>query len=138
MCPLVTADIPSTGVRLSMWVPEDHFPMDPYKARCALSRLLLMNGPNLGILGRRQPEIYGTDTLADIEGRVAEEVTETRLEIEAFQHDGEAEMLRTIQADHDTACAIINPAALTTAGWGLGGVGHRLPARALPEKAAGS
>ncbi|MFF8727220.1 type II 3-dehydroquinate dehydratase [Streptomyces sp. NPDC015171] len=78
-----------------------------------------MNGPNLGILGRRQPEIYGTDTLADIEGWVAEEVAERGWKVEAFQHDGEAEMIRTIQANYDTACAIINPAALMMAGWGL-------------------
>ncbi|WP_338057960.1 type II 3-dehydroquinate dehydratase [Streptomyces dangxiongensis] len=36
-----------------------------YRARCALNRLLLFNGPNLGILGSRQPEIHGTDALAD-------------------------------------------------------------------------
>ncbi|KOV60818.1 3-dehydroquinate dehydratase [Streptomyces sp. MMG1121] len=84
-----------------------------------MSRLLLMNGPNLGILGSRQPEIYGTDTLADIEGWVAEEVADRGWKVEAFQHDGEAEMIRTVQGNYDTVGAIINPAALMMAGWGL-------------------
>ncbi|WP_314220797.1 type II 3-dehydroquinate dehydratase [Streptomyces zaehneri] len=84
-----------------------------------MSRLLLVNGPNLGILGSRQPEIYGTDTLADIEGWVAEEVADRGWKVEAFQHDGEAEMIRTIQGNYDSVGAIVNPAALMMAGWGL-------------------
>ncbi|GAA1959270.1 type II 3-dehydroquinate dehydratase [Amycolatopsis minnesotensis] len=81
--------------------------------------LLLVNGPNLGILGRREPEVYGTDTLADIERAVADEVAGRGWKVRAHQHDGEGELVRLIQDSYDTAGAIINPGALMIAGWSL-------------------
>lgn len=81
--------------------------------------LLLLNGPNLGILGRRQPEIYGTATLADVERAVAEEIGETGWRVRAFQHDCEGELVRAVQDNYDTVGAIVNPGALMIAGWSL-------------------
>lgn len=84
-----------------------------------MSHVLLLNGPNLGILGRRQPEIYGTDTLDDIEQAVAEELEPRGWKVIAAQHDCEGDMIRTIQASYDAIGAIVNPGALMIAGWGL-------------------
>lgn len=73
--------------------------------------LLLLNGPNLGILGVREPQIYGRDTLADIEEAVAKDVAERGWRIVSRQHDGEGEMVRTVQNSYDTVGAIVNPEA---------------------------
>lgn len=83
-----------------------------------MDELLLVNGPNLAILGQREPQVYGTDTLADIENIVSEEVSD-RWKVRSFQHDGEGELIRTIQDNYDTVGAIINPGALMIAGWSL-------------------
>ncbi|MET8912205.1 type II 3-dehydroquinate dehydratase [Micromonospora sp. NPDC004551] len=84
-----------------------------------MSDVLLLNGPNLGILGRREPEIYGTDTVQDIERAVGEEVAGRGWRVIARQHDCEGELIRTIQDSYDTVGAIINPGALMIAGWSL-------------------
>lgn len=82
--------------------------------------ILLLNGPNLGMLGEREPEIYGTDTLADIAKMVAEEVADVGWEVVSVQHDGEGELVRAVHR-HRTATigAIVNPGALMIAGWSL-------------------
>ncbi|MGP4052296.1 type II 3-dehydroquinate dehydratase [Streptomyces sp. 2A115] len=85
-----------------------------------MSVVLLLNGPNLGVLGRREPEIYGTDTLADIEAAVAEEVSVQGWEVLSIQHDGEGDLVGAIHGHCDTTVgAIINPGALMIAGWSL-------------------
>jgi 5-deoxy-5-amino-3-dehydroquinate dehydratase len=85
-----------------------------------LSIVLLLNGPNLGVLGRREPEIYGTDTLADIEAAVAEEVSVQGWEVLSIQHDGEGDLVSAIHEHCDTTVgAIVNPGALMIAGWSL-------------------
>jgi 5-deoxy-5-amino-3-dehydroquinate dehydratase len=84
-----------------------------------MGRLLLLNGPNLGILGRREPEIYGTDTLADIEKAVAAEVAERGWEVVSVQDDSEGTLVRTVNDSLDTVGAIVNPGALMMAGWSL-------------------
>jgi 5-deoxy-5-amino-3-dehydroquinate dehydratase len=81
--------------------------------------LLLLNGPNLGILGRRQVDIYGTDTLADIERAVAKEVAEAGWNVVSIQHNGEGELVSAIEARYETVGAIVNPGALMIAGWSL-------------------
>lgn len=81
--------------------------------------LLLLNGPNLGRLGVRQPEIYGTDTLADIEKAVAAEVTERGWNVVSVQREGEGELIYAIQEHYDSVGAIVNPGALMIAGWSL-------------------
>ncbi|MCX5410006.1 3-dehydroquinate dehydratase (plasmid) [Streptomyces sp. NBC_00335] len=84
-----------------------------------MSELLLLNGPNLGILGRREPEIYGTETLDDIAAAVADEVSERGWKVKSFQSDSEGEIIRAIQDSYDTVGAIVNPGALMIAGWSL-------------------
>ncbi len=76
--------------------------------------VLVVNGPNLNMLGTRQPEIYGRDTLADIEGRLRERARAHGLEIELRQSNFEGELVTWIQ-EARTTCAgiIINPAAYT-------------------------
>jgi 5-deoxy-5-amino-3-dehydroquinate dehydratase len=84
-----------------------------------MSKLLLLNGPNLGILGRREPAVYGTDTLADVENAVSKEIADRSWTVISYQHDCEGELIRTIQDNYDTVGAIINPGALMIAGWSL-------------------
>jgi 5-deoxy-5-amino-3-dehydroquinate dehydratase len=84
-----------------------------------VTELLLLNGPNLSILGRRQPEVYGTETLADIEQAVGEETAERGWKVISIQHDSEGELIRAIQDHYDTVGAIVNPGALMVAGWSL-------------------
>nr|AXL05592.1 3-dehydroquinate dehydratase [uncultured bacterium] len=85
-----------------------------------MSAVLLLNGPNLGALGYREPEIYGTDTLADIEKAVAEEVASRGWDVVSIQHDGEGDLVGAIHRHREsTVGAIVNPGALMIAGWSL-------------------
>ncbi|MFJ6781919.1 type II 3-dehydroquinate dehydratase [Streptomyces yangpuensis] len=84
-----------------------------------MSELLLLNGPNLGILGRREPDVYGTETLDDIAAAVADEVSAHGWKVRSFQSDLEGEIIRVIQDSYDTVGAIVNPGALMIAGWSL-------------------
>ena len=59
-------------------------------------KILFLNGPNLNLLGHRQPEIYGTTTLADIEGAVREQA-EGRADIEFRQSNDEGALVTWIQ-----------------------------------------
>ena len=72
--------------------------------------VLLLNGPNLNLLGQRQPEVYGKDTLADVEALAREEAGAAGLALEAFQTNHEGEMLDRIHAARGEADAIVvNP-----------------------------
>lgn len=84
-----------------------------------MSNLLLLNGPNLGILGRRQPEIYGTATLRDIEEAMAERVAARGWKIVSIQRESEGELIHAIQDNYDSVGAVVNPGALMVAGWSL-------------------
>jgi 3-dehydroquinate dehydratase-2 len=80
-----------------------------------MARFLLLNGPNLGQLGRREPGIYGTTTLADIEDGLRAQAVAGGHELDAFQSDAEAELIQRIHAARDQRVAVIlfNPAAFT-------------------------
>jgi len=80
-----------------------------------MARFLLLNGPNLGQLGRREPGIYGTTTLADIESTLRAQASSAGHELDAFQSDAEAELIQRIHAARDQGIAVIlfNPAAFT-------------------------
>lgn len=76
-------------------------------------RILLINGPNLNLLGRREPEIYGTQTLAGIEAAVAERAAQLGAEVRCFQSNHEGAIVDFIQAEAEHADAIlINAASL--------------------------
>jgi 3-dehydroquinate dehydratase II len=80
-----------------------------------MARLLLLNGPNLGQLGRREPGIYGTTSLADIEALLRTRATAAGHELDAFQSDSEAELIQRVHSARDQGVAVIlfNPAAFT-------------------------
>ncbi|UXA19359.1 type II 3-dehydroquinate dehydratase [Mycobacterium sp. SMC-4] len=75
-------------------------------------RLLLVNGPNLNLLGTRQPEVYGTTTLPEIEARVREVAAELGFDVRAVQSNHEGALVDAIQAARtDCVGIVINPAA---------------------------
>ena len=80
-----------------------------------MARLLLLNGPNLNLLGSREPELYGSDTLEAIEQRSAAVARELGHELVAFQSNAEHELIGRIhQAGREgVAFAIFNPGAFT-------------------------
>jgi 3-dehydroquinate dehydratase-2 len=78
-------------------------------------RILLLNGPNLNLLGTREPGIYGADTLAGIEKRLIAQAKRSGASLATFQSNAEAELVDRIQqaARDDVDFIIINPAAYT-------------------------
>ncbi|MFE1645050.1 type II 3-dehydroquinate dehydratase [Microbacterium sp. P01] len=77
-------------------------------------RLLLVNGPNLNMLGTRQPEIYGTETLADVEELVTRTAAAYGFEVDALQSNHEGVLIDAIHAARTTCAGIvINPGGLT-------------------------
>jgi 3-dehydroquinate dehydratase II len=80
-----------------------------------MSRLVyVLNGPNLNLLGKRQPDIYGHDTLADVEKDCRAVAQELKLEIRFHQSNREYEIVDWIHEARETAGGIvINPAAFT-------------------------
>lgn len=75
-------------------------------------RILLIQGPNLNLLGTRQPEIYGSETLEDVERLSAEAARGLGFSLTQMQSNHEGVLVDTIQAARGTADAIIiNPAA---------------------------
>jgi len=81
----------------------------------ANKNILLINGPNLNLLGVREPDHYGKDTLQAIESRLAAAAQKAGVRLEAYQSNSEAELVERIQrAGRDKVdFIIINPAAYT-------------------------
>jgi 3-dehydroquinate dehydratase II len=80
-----------------------------------MARLLLLNGPNLNLLGTRESAVYGTDTLEAIEQRTAAVAAGLGHELVAFQSNAEHELIGRVQRSKadGIAFAIINPGAFT-------------------------
>lgn len=77
-------------------------------------RLLLVNGPNLNLLGTRQPEVYGTTTLADVEALVTERAGTHGYDVRAVQSNHEGVLIDAIHAARlDCDGIVINPGGLT-------------------------
>src|SRR5256885_6710239 len=76
-------------------------------------RVLVLNGPNLGTLGRREPEVYGTQTLADLEKLLNERAREFGFELSGMQTNPEGQLIDWIEKEGAASVAIIiNPGAL--------------------------
>ncbi|MCY4617086.1 MAG: 3-dehydroquinate dehydratase [Chloroflexi bacterium] len=82
-------------------------------------KVLLISGPNLNILGQRQPEIYGTQTLADIEDLVGKRAKEWGVTIRPYQSNHEGAIIDFIQQERSAEGLIINPGALSHYGYSL-------------------
>lgn len=79
-----------------------------------MAKLLVLHGPNLNLLGSREPEVYGTDTLQDINRRLQAQVEASGHEFEAFQSNAEHELIDKIHAAKGSVSFIvINPGAYT-------------------------
>ena len=77
-------------------------------------KVVILNGPNLNLLGKRQPEIYGRETLADVEARCRALAADLGIVVDFQQSDAEHEIIRAIHAAREDAAGIvINPAAYT-------------------------
>lgn len=78
------------------------------------ARLLLVNGPNLNLLGTREPAVYGSDTLDAVVTRATEVAREVDFELRAVQSNHEGVLIDAIQeAKADCAGIVINPGAFT-------------------------
>ena len=79
-----------------------------------MARVLLLNGPNLNLLGSREPEVYGSDTLADIEAELAELAAARGHELEARQSNNEGDLVDALHAARGRADGVVfNPGAYT-------------------------
>ncbi|MFJ4225130.1 type II 3-dehydroquinate dehydratase [Microbacterium sp. NPDC089695] len=77
-------------------------------------RILLVNGPNLNLLGTREPEVYGTATLDDVVALTATAAAEAGYELRAVQSNHEGVLIDAIHAARaDCAAIVINPGGLT-------------------------
>jgi 3-dehydroquinate dehydratase II len=76
--------------------------------------ILLVNGPNLNLLGEREPEVYGHETLTDVERMVEEACAAYGVEVKSFQSNWEGALLDFLQEHrHQAQGVILNPGALT-------------------------
>lgn len=80
-----------------------------------MPKILVLHGPNLNLLGEREPAVYGSTTLAEIDGALGESAQEAGHTLESLQSNAEHALVERIQAArHDgTAFILINPAAFT-------------------------
>lgn len=84
----------------------------------SMNNILVIHGPNLNLLGTREPEVYGAQTLSDINTRLQAVASEIGVRITAFQSNHEGEIVEAIhkarfQSDASYDAIIINPAAFT-------------------------
>ena len=80
-----------------------------------MSDILIINGPNLNLLGTREPEVYGKETLADIESKLSEIVSREKISLNFIQSNAEHEIIDVIQSAKKEGIKfiIINPGPLT-------------------------
>ena len=85
-----------------------------------MARFLILNGPNINILGRRNPSIYGAKTLAEVNEEVGKKAESLGVEVAFYQSNFEGHLIDCIQENWgDIQGIIINPGALTHYGYGL-------------------
>ena len=80
-----------------------------------MSNFLLLNGPNLNLLGKRETEIYGKETLTDIEEQLSKIAKEKGQNLESFQSNAEHDLVNKIHEakEKGVGCIIFNPGAFT-------------------------
>jgi 3-dehydroquinate dehydratase-2 len=80
-----------------------------------MAKLLVLHGPNLNLLGSREPEVYGQTTLAEIDGDLRTRAAAAGHALESLQSNSELELIDRVQAARDdgTGFILINPAAFT-------------------------
>ena len=79
-----------------------------------MPRILIVNGPNLNLLGKREPEVYGTETLDELNCKLADMARELSVEVSFFQSNSEGEIIDYLHKEgFDADGLIINPGALT-------------------------
>lgn len=80
-----------------------------------MATILVLHGPNLNLLGTREPDVYGHATLADIDAGLAANARASGVELASFQSNAEHELIERVQAacDDGTAFMLINPGAFT-------------------------
>lgn len=77
-------------------------------------KIAVLNGPNLRLLGRREPEVYGSETLEDINARIDREAASLGVDVEYFQSNHEGDLLDFIdEASARVDGFVVNPGALT-------------------------
>ena len=82
-----------------------------------MTKLLVLHGPNLDLFGRREPHIYGSTTLAQIDEKLQALARELNVSLECFQSNHEGALIDKLHAHIDTADgALVNPAGLTQHG----------------------
>jgi 3-dehydroquinate dehydratase-2 len=97
-----------------------------------MTTILVLNGPNLGRLGSREPEVYGSETLADIGDRLAASVPEG-VEVDLRQTDDEAELIGWIHEAVDRRTPVVlNPAAFTHYSYALRDAAAQLKTAGVP------
>jgi len=84
-----------------------------------MSKVLLLNGPNLNLLGSREPEIYGSTTLKEIEEKVAAVLSGHEIECETFQSNSEGEIIDWLHKRRGADFLLLNPGALAHTSVGL-------------------
>jgi 3-dehydroquinate dehydratase-2 len=86
----------------------------PFEIRDMTKTIFVLNGPNLNLLGEREPSIYGSTTLADIRQMCLSKATSLGFEVDFRQTNFEGELVESIHQARKEACGIIiNPAAYT-------------------------
>ena len=83
--------------------------------KLAAKNILILHGPNLNLLGSREPDVYGSETLEEINGNLSKLATEANVSLVSFQSNSEADLISRIQQamEDETDFIIINPAAFT-------------------------
>ena len=94
----------------------------------------MLSGPNLQLLGTREPKIYGKETLADIHGRLQDRARELGVSVEAFQSNHEGALLDRLHESRRWAHGVLfNPGALTHYAWSLRDAVSAMPQLSVVE-----
>ncbi|TCD55095.1 type II 3-dehydroquinate dehydratase [Alloscardovia theropitheci] len=98
-----------------------------------MTKIVVVNGPNLGRLGVREPEIYGSETLEDLRIACSQWGSELGMDVEVRQSDDEAEVIRWMhQAVDEKTPIVLNPAAFTHYSYGLADAAAQVTDEGIP------